>query len=360
MGLELARGVDFMPDLLRLARIFLLVVGVSSAGHPSDPMVPSSGLVAHDVAPQMTVPEAPQNQDSSVSTVSAFPTYSNSPDGLEALIEEMITLEKRGDTTGLAPYLQSLVLPNPETWFRSKFGDNNCGGEHLAANDCLGTRLALRYAITARNLPAAAALTLSDLVDEHLTNFEAVNHDDLCASPRRIIPASKLVAQLTETPILSDVLSGLVQKREPVYVLWSYSEIEETTVGFFVYSDGAFRFIGMPHPVSVEELARNTDSTKGKIEAIQSSSIPPPADDLTNEVLAMQPVLVDPALVRRTAVLHVVINEAGKAIEVSYVRGPETFKDAAIQSLKQRQFERPSFAGRAVKLATCVNMVAPQ
>jgi len=73
--------------------------------------------------------------------------------------------------------------PNSESCFKSKFGDENCGDEHLAESDCLGTRLALGYAITPKNLPIAAVLTLSDLVDEHLTNFEAVNRDEMCAGP---------------------------------------------------------------------------------------------------------------------------------------------------------------------------------
>ena len=343
---------------MRLATIFLLLVGVSSPGQSFLTIVPSSVSFAEEIHVLPKILGVPQGQPSSVSGVLPIRTYPNSPNGLERLFEDMVTLEKQGDAAALNPYLQSLVLPDAESWFKSKFGDEHCEDEHLAANDCLGTRLALRYATTAKNLPAAAALTLSDLIDEHLTNFEAVNHNEPCGTPQRIHPASKLVADLTVTPILSDVLSGLVKQHEPVYVLWSYSEKEETTIGFFVYSNGAFRYIGMPHPVSVEELAQSKEAIQGNGEHVETSSTLPPADDLTNEIVAMKTVLIDPGLVQRTVVLHVIINEAGRASEVSYVRGPEESKDAAIQSVKQRQFERQSFAGRPVALATCINVVA--
>lgn len=349
-----------MRDLLRMSAYFLLGVWTSSGGKTFPFKAPTFRMMAQDFPEQSKPLETQQNQGSSAAAVPAIPSYSNSPDGLETLMKDMITLEKQGHTVALAPYFQSLVLPNPEEWFKSKFGDEHCGDEHQGANDCLGTRLALRYASTARNLPAAAALTLSDLVDEQLTNFEAVNHSELCASPRRILPAYKLVANLSVTPILSSVLSRLVQRQEPVYVVWSYSETEETTVGFFVYSDGAFRFIGMPHPVSLEELARKHEPAQQAMGPIEAPNSPPLTDDLTNEVVALQPVLADQALIQRTVVLHVIINENGKAVEVSYVRGPETFKAAAMETVKQRQFERQSIAGRSVRLSTCIDVVSPQ
>lgn len=36
---------------------------------------------------------------------------------------EMLKLEKKHDAKGLAPYVESLELPNAGTWFRATFGD---------------------------------------------------------------------------------------------------------------------------------------------------------------------------------------------------------------------------------------------
>jgi hypothetical protein len=284
--------------------------------------------------PQQSVPTA----------VQAIPTYPNSASGLEAMMNDMLALAKRGDTTALVPYFQSLVLPHAEDWFKSEFGDENCGTEHMAANDCLGSRLALAYASRARTLSTAAARALSVLIDENLTDFEAVNYSQPCAGPQRIVPARQLVGDLTTTPILSPVLSGLIQHHEPVYVLWSYNEKAETTVAFFVYSDGAFRYIGMPHPASLDEFARRAEIPQG--------------GDLANEIVDAQPVLADQALLQRTVVLHVIIGPDGKAREVSYVRGPERFSNSAIETIKKRHFPQQSLGGHAIQVDTCINVVS--
>ena len=90
------------------------------------------------------------------------PFYPNSERGLELLMADMLALQKSGDAAALAPYLQSLILPNSEAWFTSTFGDERCGEQQLAANDCLGPRMAFTYRPLAKVLPASFSLTLAD------------------------------------------------------------------------------------------------------------------------------------------------------------------------------------------------------
>ncbi|MGC1106389.1 MAG: hypothetical protein WA876_07610 [Candidatus Acidiferrales bacterium] len=273
----------------------------------------------------------------------AIPSYPNSPDGLVAMMNDMLGFAKRGNVVAIEKYSQSFVLPHPEAWFKTEFGDENCRAKHMAADDCLGPRLALTYASTAKMLPISLPKTLNVLLEENLTNFEAVDYSQPCAAPQYIIPARKLVGDLGTTPILSRVLSGLIQHREPVYIVWSYNKKAETTLAFFVYSDGAFRYIGMPHPASLEEFARKAE-------------IPQPSE-LTNEIATATPVLADQALIQRTVVLHVIIGADGKARKISYVRGPEDMKDSAIQTVEQRQFGRQSLGGHAIQIDTCINVI---
>jgi hypothetical protein len=280
-------------------------------------------------------------------TAPSIPAYPNTTSGLEKLIGDMISLQQRGDNTAIAPYLQSLVVADPGEWFTSKFGDARCGQQHLDANDCMGPRLAMVYRSSAKVLPASFALTLADLIHEGLTNVEATNYTEDCAGPQRIVPNRKLVGDLTTTP----VLSSLARHREPVYVLWAYSKNKETTLPFFVYSEGAFRYIGMPHPASVE------DFQKGEI---PEDRVPPSPHYLTEDQLDMHKVIVDPSVVERTVVLHVAVDSEGKPQEVSFVRGPEADKDAAIESVRKRRFDRPSFGpGGFHPNIFCFNWVAP-
>lgn len=212
----------------------------------------------------------------------------------------------------------------------------------MAANDCLGSRLALTYSSIAKGLPNSVPKTLHALLDENLTTFEAVNYSQPCPAPERIVPALKLVDNLSTTPILSPVLSGLIHHREPVYVLWTYNEKRETTLAFFVYSDGAFRYIGMPHPASLEEF-------------VKKAEIPQPSE-LTDEIVSRSHVLADQALAQRTVVLHVIIGPDGKARQVSYVRGPEAFEQVAIEKVQKRNFGARTLAGHPIQVDTCISV----
>lgn len=348
-----------MLKLFRVLVVILFLSRIGSAGQSPYSSTSTTLGPAEDLGAVMA-PAGQQNQDSPGNAVPAIPRYPNSPSGLETLMSNMVALEKGGDEAALRPYFQSLILPHPEAWFPSEFGDKNCADKQMAANDCLGSRLALTYASIARTFPSAATKMLRYMLSDSLIHFEAVDHAAQCPSPQRILPARELVGELTTTPILSPVLSKLVQNHEPVYVLWVYNETKETTVAFFVYVDGAFRYIGMPHPASVEEFFRKSSLDQAKAETAQTVDNAEPFRDLTNGVSDDKAVLADPALVERTVVLHVLIGPDGKPREVSYVRGPEAFKDAAIRTVKKKQFTPLSFGGHTVQVSTCVNIVSPR
>jgi hypothetical protein len=268
--------------------------------------------------------------------VASVPAYPDTAAGLERLMNDMLLLEKNGGGAALSPYLQSLVLPDSERWFVSKFGDTRCGEAQLGPNDCLGPRMALTYRSLAGVLPASFSLTLTDFLHKGLTGFEATNYTGDCPGPQRIVAARELVGALTTTPYLSSMLSGLVQHREPLYVLWVYNESKETTMPFFVYFEGAFRYLGMLHPASIEDFQ--------KAKAAERDPRPDPLPHhLTEDQLEMKKVLIDSSLAQRTVVLRVSVNPEGKPKDVVYVRGPETEKEAAIQSVMKRHFDRPGF-----------------
>jgi len=266
------------------------------------------------------------------------------------MMGDMISLEKRGQTAELAPYLQSLILPQPEEWFAARFGTVHCGEEKLGANDCLGPRIAFTYATITKDLSASFALTLQDLINEGLTNFEATNYTEPCPGPRRIIASQKLVGGLTTTQILG----GMGRYHESVYVLWGYSNTKETTLPFFVYSQGAFRYIGMPHEAAVEDYQKKTKDGEVRTEPAQSARY------LTEDQLEMKQVIIDPAVVQRTVVLSISLGKDGKVTEASYVRGAEAYKDAAIGSVRKRKFDPPGFGPRGFHgNLLCVNVAAP-
>jgi hypothetical protein len=284
-----------------------------------------------------------------------IPPYPNTAAGLEELMSDMIALQKQSDTKMLASYLQLLVLPDAEHWFVHEFGDDHCGEQNPGANDCMGPRFASRYERLARDIPASFALTLQDLINEGLTNFEATNIAEECSSPVRIVPDRKLLGGLTTTPMVSPGLPGPVKRHEPVYALWIYGQSKETTLPFFVYSEGAFRYLGMLHEATFDELH------KGKSIA-ETAQPAPEAHYLTEDQIELKNAIVDPALIKWTVVLRIVAGADGKPREVTYIRGPEAYKEAAIESAKKRRFEVPKFPFEAFHVKTislCENIVVP-
>jgi hypothetical protein len=58
------------------------------------------------------------------------PSFSDSTDGLQKLVWAMIAAEKSGGAHAVAPFLQSLELPNASDWFIATFGPES--GQTLA------------------------------------------------------------------------------------------------------------------------------------------------------------------------------------------------------------------------------------
>jgi hypothetical protein len=286
-----------------------------------------------------------------IAVPSTMPQYPNSESGLESLMRDMFWLRQRNDSAALVWYFQSLILPDAETWFSSEFGDVDCEANDLGPNGCLGPRMAWYYTVTAKTLPESFALTLADLAHESLVDFEAVNQTEQCAGPMRIVPAQELVGQFTTVPVLLSPWSKLIRQNEPVYVLWAFNESKETTLNFFVYSQGAFRYIGMPRPAPAEDYRQKKYS---------EGSFPPTSPSiLTSKQLSIKDVLIQLDKVQRTVVLRVVVDREGKPTQVSYVRGAETFKGAAIENTRKRRFERPGFGPHGLHPNVFCLAVAP-
>src|SRR3954462_12244568 len=106
-----------MLKLIRILAVILISVGVSYS--QSEP------------------------QGSSTNQLSA--TYPNTPAGLETYFSDALEHSQTGTSSVLA-FSSSLVLPHADSWFVSEFGNEKCESQQLAANDCLGPRLAAAYA----------------------------------------------------------------------------------------------------------------------------------------------------------------------------------------------------------------------
>lgn len=282
---------------------------------------------------------------SAAQTPSPLPSYPNTPAGLEQLIGTMLSLQQQGRSTELAAYASALVLPHANEWFAARFGMANCK-KQPGENDCIGPRLAITYEAKRAMLPASLALTLQGLAAEGLTQLEAVNAAQPCTDPLRLHASDQLMGDLT-TVLALPALRG----REPVYVVWAYNEHKETILAFFIYAEDAFRFIGMQYPAPPADYIRFRDNDVSPEQESKPSQV-------RLERVEMKSVAVDPALVDKTVLLSVLVDRSGKPKEITYVRGPEKYKNNAIAQVQKRKFDPPSFgAGGFHPNSFCLEVV---
>jgi hypothetical protein len=307
------------------------ILFVVTAGLAQQPTPPRGSTQVPD--PQAAAPAPMQDAESKPIFEPPAPSYANTAEGLERMMVDMIAMQKRNETASLAPYLRSLILPDAQAWFSARFGDAKCSEPKFSAAECLGPRQALSYEGVASSLPDSFALTLGDLIHEGLMNFEAVDYSEQCAGPMRIVANQKL----THTLSTSVLLPGLQQRHEPIYALWSYSETKEAVLAFFVYSAGAFRYVGILHEAYVEEYQKRRAS--GSALAQQ----PTPARYLSEDQMEMNPVVIDPEVVQRGVVIMLNLTKDGKVKDASYIRGPAALQDAAIAIAKKQRFDAPEF-----------------
>ena len=296
-------------------------------------------LVALCIAPaafaqQLPLPQsAPSAQQTPASSAApAIPSYPDSPAGLEKLMKEMLELEKHGDTNALAPYLQSLVLPSPDAWFKSIFGDT------------VGAQLALSYEPTAKGLPQAMAATLKNLRQEGFADhFEVVDFNGPCASP------SFMVESETKSLGLSAVkLLGFRKQHEPMYTVWFRKGRSVSTMAFFAYDEGAFRYVGKPEiPDSV--------AAQGSQPQVKSGG-PVQAAKLIHWVGPVYPVAAKEDHVEGAVTLHASIGSDGSIQDLSYVSGPQALVSSAMHAVKQWKYQPMMLSGTPVSVDTCITV----
>lgn len=283
----------------------------------------------------------------------ALPKYPNTAAGLESFLADAIRATLDGKTSLVRAYSRSLVLPAAEAWFSARFGNANCDAVPLPEGDCFGPRLAAAYAAYSGVLPASFEMTLQDINSEKLMTIEAVDSSLPCAGPLTIRPVQGLVGGLTTTPLVSPVFSGILKEHEPIYAVWLYSVSKMTTLAYFTYAEGGFRYLGMPHQVSAEEWVR--------LRAANSTPRSAMPHYLTNNQAEANGFLVDLEQIKSTVVVSVKVDKQGTPEKVEYVRGSEALRDEALAAVRRRHFEAPGTGPRGVHPASyCINWTPAQ
>lgn len=278
---------------------------------------------------------AQQTPASSVPTSAPTPaaaaihSYPDSPKGLEDLINEMLKLQKKGDAKALAPYVDSLVLPNAGTWFRATFGDE------------IGTQLADSYDRTRMNLPLAFPDILGQLNSKHLANAHAIVFTDSC-NP-----------DATEDEY--QVLINRTKAQQPLYDVRLVSQSEGARLAYFAYVDGAFRYISNFQLNTPPDLAPVRAEPSGTPETKTAKGILI-RGKVIKSVPPEYPMEARLQGIRGKVLLHAIIGKNGQLCSLHLIQGDPLLAAAAFQAVRQWRYAPYLLNGTPVSVDTTITV----
>ncbi|MFI5073004.1 MAG: energy transducer TonB [Terriglobales bacterium] len=282
----------------------------------------ASAAFAQQLPPPRPATQAQQPLATSAAT--AIPPYPDSQSGLQKLFKEMLKLEKNGDTKALAPYVQSLILPNAAAWFRSAFGDT------------IGAVLAGDYERTRAELPISFPDTLADLLAKHHTDPEAIRFTDSC-NPH---------ATEAQYPMLL-----LRTNSQPLYDVRFEYGIKVTLIPYFAYVDGAFRYLG-----NFQVRTRSFPSQRADVKRLRLGGNVMMAS-LIHQVDPIYPVDAKVRGVHGTVLLHALIGTDGHIHNLQVMQGQCWLAQSAIKAVSQWLYKPMLLEGHPVQVDTTITVI---
>jgi TonB family protein len=260
---------------------------------------------------------------------SAIPSYPDSPAGLEKLIKDMMKVQKARDAQDLAPYVQSLILPDPSAWFTATFGDE------------IGAELTASYERTRIDLPLSFPDILAQLRSKHAGNALATRFTDSC-NPN---------ADESEYPLLLRRANA-----QPVYDIRFEAGRQYLTMRYFAYVDGAFRWLGNFN-LRVPEFAAakaNGSAPQPPRVKIGGNVI---AAKLINQVRPAYPQDARARGIQGTVLLHALIDTDGSIQNLQVLQGTCSLADAAVSAVRQWRYSPTTIEGQPVRVDTTISVI---
>lgn len=252
---------------------------------------------------------------SPATTATSIPSYPDTPKGLEDLIKEMLRLKKSNDSKALDSYIQSLVLPNPEPWFRDTLGDD------------LGAQIAHSYDRTRRNLLLSFSDTLNQLNRKHFGH-----------------PDAKLFTTSCNGDPTEDEYTVLASRtrEQPLYDVRLTSGLQRVVMSFFVYADGSFRYVGSFRLQTNRIVKRDMKTMVSK--AIKT-------------VFPVYPEDAKRRHIQGTVLLHAIIAPDGSICSLEVKEGNLVLAGSALSAVRQWRYSPYTVDDKPVAVDTTITVI---
>lgn len=257
--------------------------------------------------------------------------YSNSTDGLQKLVWDMVAAEKSGGDKALVPYVQSLALPDSATWFSRVFGEG--AGQQLAVFYDAWTEA--RNSQLGGDVGRAIALQMTDVAALSFAR-----------------PGD------TGTTDKDNYFLGLAKQPQTFYVVNFKSENGSAMRwAFFVYDEGAFRYLG---PLADLRLAPAPDPSDAAAPTAMPRRIHLAGNVAdAHAVHRVLPVYPPTALTQRlegAVDVHTTVAPDGTVEAAEATSGNPVFVSAAETAVRQWKFAPVLLNGEPVTVDTTITI----
>jgi TonB family protein len=259
-------------------------------------------------------------------TIAFDNSFDDSPSGLRHLAQDALKAVNSNDESKLLEITRTLVLPNPEQWFSTVFGDR------------AGRELGQQYSRVAEQVPGALAQNFKLVYQQKLTSVEVEWFTDSCKESldEHIYPV--LLARKTNEPLS--------------WLQFGYGH-NAKTLRYFAYVDGAFRFVGKLDPLPfLDERPTETDKPSRIIR--DSKFIGARRID---HVVPLYPPDARVQHIQGTVKMHVIISTDGSVQSVQVLSGECLLADAAVRAVRQFKYSPSTINGTPIEIDSTIDVV---
>ena len=263
---------------------------------------------------------AQEGKDDTAAQTGAVPSYPESVEGLKSLVQDIFEAIKSGNVSTKSPYFWSLVIPDHSAWFAKTFGPVE------------GPRLEAKYE---QLLPQPA----SD-IQRHF--------DYALKGERTNVEVSLITQPLDPNARMNLAILDAMVRPISLYSADGTSPKEQyaTSIGDFVYVDGGFRYIDPQVFLALSAAPPLRIRLGGNVQAAKS----------IRKIAPIYPNEARKAGIEGAVVLHVLIGIDGTPKEVTHVSGDPLLSVAAIEAVRQWQYQPTLLNGTPVEVDTTVTV----
>jgi TonB family protein len=302
------------------------------------------GAACLAVIPQRLSAQGTQSPPIAPAAAAQAVSYPDTAGGLKRLGNDLLNAVKNKDAQTVTVLVRSLMLPDPAAFYHETFGDFS-GGREIAA-----------YQQDRAKLPLTIVALFKKAIEVKATEVEAKRFDADCDDADGEDTFPILQARVNKTPL---------------YDLRLFSGTKYFRLWPLAYVDGAFRYLGEPHPweyfppnrtataapaaPGAEGQQPEAEGGKKITRVRQGGNVT--AAKILNKIAPDYPEIAKHEHLSGTVELHALIAKDGTITTLQVNRGYCTLARSSLEAVHHWRYAPTMLMGQAIEVDTVIDVV---